>query len=549
MLKLITFQGQDESGNVFVQAIKPSGSLTKIANKSRLTPEIQSHISAIRPDGDHVYVLVNALGAGEYYGSNINGDYFEEHELRPTESTDLHGYKSFLNAGIYRHHKNKDKSISMGEVVCACYNSTMHRVELILKINKARAAEVGHSDLVRKLESGGNPAVSMGCKVKYDVCSICGHKSKTRADYCEHARGMMGKILPDGRKVFVYNPRPRFFDISFVVVGADRTSYAMAKVASALPQLSADAADEAGLRDGVILESVREKLASKRKISAILKELPAMSARVMPRISRGEPDISNSLIDMLARHPVKSALTSTSAAGIVLKPREYQRLILLRVNKRPLADKLDRMGLSLPYTSKVDNGVSFGNPMDYSPSIGSLLRDIIPERSAFAPAVTKRITIIRIRPMHSGSRVMMKLGSFESLSAEEKALLRTVSAGYNGYRVQLMEKISSIAECVTANEAELLASINSSGLEDAFLGGFAKEAAVSPAALLGIIPLTYLYGAHVSKRERAGQSVGPLDNFVSKHPVTATAVFVGLTRLGANLQRKGVFKKLMDKID
>ena len=92
----------------------------------------------------------------------------------------------------------------------------------------------------------------------------------------------------------------------------------------------------------------------------------------------------------------------------------------------------------------------------------------------------------------------MKLGSPRGLSVEEKALLRTVSAGYNGYRVQLMEKISSIVEHVTSKDAELLSSINSTGLEDAFLGSMSKEAGLGPASLLGIIPLTYLYGAHVS---------------------------------------------------
>ena len=549
MLKLITFQGQDDSGNVFVQAIQPASGLTKVANHSSLTPEIKSHISSIKPDAEHIYVLVNALGAGEYYGSNINGDYFEEHELRPTESTELHGYKSFLNSGIYRHHKNKDRAVSMGQVVCACYNNVMHRVELILKINKAKAAEVGHSDLLRKLESGGNPAVSMGCKVKYDVCSICGHKSKTRADYCEHARGMMGRIMPDGRKVFVYNPKPRFFDISFVVVGADRTSYAMAKVASLSPQLSADAADEADLRDGPLLERLRTKVASKRKISAILKEIPSLSAKVMPGISRSEPDLGRGVIDELAKHPLERALTSTSAAGIVLKPREYQRLILIKIRRRPLADKLDRLGISLPHSSQVDRGVQFGRPMDYSPSLGRVLRGVIPERSAFSPVVTKRITIIRMRPSHSSPAPLSKVGSDNSLSAEEKALLRTVSAGYNGYRVQLMEKISSIAERVTTNDAELLASINSTGLEEAFLGSFQKKAGFNPAALLGIIPLTYLYGAHISNRERAGKSVGPLDKFIEQHPVTATAVFVGLTRLGAKLHKSGAMGKLMDKID
>src|SRR6185295_11826397 len=38
--------------------------------------------------------------------------------------------------------------------------------------------------------------------------------------------------LPDGRKVAVRNDTPRFFDISFVFIGADKTAKVLAKLAS-----------------------------------------------------------------------------------------------------------------------------------------------------------------------------------------------------------------------------------------------------------------------------------------------------------------------------
>lgn len=72
------------------------------------------------------------------------------------------------------------------------------------------------------------------CRVPYDVCRICGHKSRTKDDYCEHVKlHGMGHIYPDGRMVGVENWHPRFFDISFVLVGADKTAKMMAKFAGA----------------------------------------------------------------------------------------------------------------------------------------------------------------------------------------------------------------------------------------------------------------------------------------------------------------------------
>ena len=50
--------------------------------------------------------------------------------------------------------------------------------------------------------------------------------------------------------------------------------------------------------------------------------------------------------------------------------------------------------------------------------------------------------------------------------------------------------------------------------------------------------MSYLYGAHVRRKQRAGKSTGPLDRFVEKHPILAASVFVGLTRMGMALKER-----------
>tara|TARA_Y100000310_G_scaffold12637_1_gene13042 strand:- start:303 stop:1982 length:1680 start_codon:yes stop_codon:yes gene_type:complete len=554
MLKLLTFPGIDDDGNVFVQAINPSDELVKTADCRNLHPGVSSYIEGIKSSDDHLYVLVNALGAGEYYGSNINGDFFEEKELNPTDSSVSTGYKTFFDAGIYRHHKNKDISKSTGKVVYAVYNPIMHRVELVLRINRQKAMMEGHGDLVQKLDSGENPAVSMGCRVKYDICSICGHKSKTRADYCSHTKSMMGQIFPDGRKVFVYNPSPRFFDLSFVVIGADRTSYAMAKVASTFGVSSALAAEDAGIRDGHNVKILKEKMATKRKISRILKEVPALSAKVMPQISDNEPDIPTNILNRMGQCPMSKALTTSASAGVVLKPREYQRIILIRIGKKPLADRLDSAGHTFEPSMDVDRSIRVGHPGHFSNSIRDMLMDIIPRRSMFNPVITKRITIIRAASPsteRTSPSILHKESSVNNIdiSSDEKALLSSISAGYNGYREQLMEKISSIVAHITSNDIGLLSVINGQRLEDEFmLEPTLTKTAKLPLALVGVLPMAYLYGAHVRKKRRFGVSNGPLDRFIEKHPILATSVFVGLTRLGMNLKASGTFDKSLNNL-
>ena len=83
------------------------------------------------------YFHINAMGAGEYYGANRNGDYFPEEQL-------LKYYPTFMSnpAHLFRHHINKDPSIANGKVIFATYNSNMHRVELIAEADKSLVKDI-----------------------------------------------------------------------------------------------------------------------------------------------------------------------------------------------------------------------------------------------------------------------------------------------------------------------------------------------------------------------------------------------------------------------
>lgn len=163
-------------------------------------------------DPDFLYVKVRAVSAGEYYGDNKNGDWFPEDELKDS-------YKTFLTAHVFKDHQNKSAASAIGEVLVATWDDDMKCVVLILKIDRKIAPTV-----TRSIEKGYMTDVSMGCRVPYSICSICGHKAKNPKEYCKHIQFLRRKILPDGKKVYEINIKPKFHDISVVLNGAEKVA-------------------------------------------------------------------------------------------------------------------------------------------------------------------------------------------------------------------------------------------------------------------------------------------------------------------------------------
>lgn len=171
LTKIIELSDFAEHNEPRVQLVRPHEFNTKLAH-IKTASEAMDYIKGVKPVPNKTLILVLAMTAGEFYGANRNGDAWPERPLRvgPTDITadDVlpKHYKTFeTNANVFRHHINKDPEKRIGQVMKAFYNWPMHRVELLLALDN-NAAE----DVVQEVESGKFPAVSMGCKVRFDVC-------------------------------------------------------------------------------------------------------------------------------------------------------------------------------------------------------------------------------------------------------------------------------------------------------------------------------------------------------------------------------------------
>lgn len=234
--------------------------------------QLRSFLRSLSADPDKIYTLISALGGGEYWGANSNGDYFNEgglvhipqgwhgmsHRMQKTMGAKWEwGYPTFYNANIFQHHRNSDPKRAFGSVEFVYWDPSMKRVLLVCAFDRSKARIEGADGVIDRIENGEFPSVSMGARVPYDICSVCGdwsritgnfrrdlaeHKKKairglsvTTRDYCQHLMYERGIIYPDGRKVFMWNIHPRFFDLSVVFIGADKTSYVLAKLAGRCP--------------------------------------------------------------------------------------------------------------------------------------------------------------------------------------------------------------------------------------------------------------------------------------------------------------------------
>jgi hypothetical protein len=291
--------------------------------------------NSVKSKPGSTYILVLAMGASEYYGPNRNGDAFKEVELKKH-------YKTFeTNAHVFKSHVNKDPAKSIGKVTRAFYNEEMQRVELILELIDSKC-----TDIVSKIRDNQDVAVSMGCRIKYDVCTICGNKAPTRADYCKHLKYEMNTIYPDGRIVAAENPSPNFFDISVVWRPADKTGYMLKKVASFRNRETGESSTALSLK--VAATNLVSKYLS--KAADIDKIITGVGVNPGSVVSGPEKDLSvkwlkslapsaissnnrlrDSQVAELADHPLSKTLNGLSSKGVVLMTPEFLDLIFMKL--------------------------------------------------------------------------------------------------------------------------------------------------------------------------------------------------------------------------
>lgn len=470
-------------------------SWAKLASSVYVPAEVEKFLKTAKPVDGHRLLLVHGMGSSEIWGANRNGDAFPEMwkgAKNLIEDSRDYGYKTFeKNAHTFRDHRNHDPKLTIGgKVVLAAWNDKMHRVELIIPVSEKLAP-----DVVDAIDKGEKIAVSMGCRVPHDVCSICGNQAKHRGHYCKHAAYQMNEVLDDGRKVYVDNPQPNFFDIS--VLGdrgqgrpADASAYSIMKVAGAEVKI---------FRPGFKAAEIK---ASGEKKSEIEKQVPATGVptgeahQEMPDLmelikkllpfdmdTAGDPSVR--CVIMLRRggkgdDEHKTAMLSTlTAAGIILRPRLVEELELSDA-------KIDFSKVSAPMLS--------------------VLRDEMPNCSLWLPYFGDRAfrnLKLATAPIPALARNAVAynkyLGTVKTAVTTKASLMRLVQA---------IDASHSLKMAIARDD---LAELNKFAGKDR--PGISGENLA--AALLG--PM--LAGAYFRSQQYSGQPVGPVRGFVADHPM------------------------------
>jgi len=281
MLKL-QFQGDQESlweacgGSM--SALVQTDTGVKQAASDVISKEI---LEQYRPDKDHWLQHVVALGDYETWGENRNADAYD----KVANST---CHSNFVKYGhFFREHKHSSPALKIGDIKYSAYNPKMHRVELLVWGNKKLAA-AEYADALQ----GKTRTYSMACKIAFDVCNICGHEAKSPAVWCEHMKLARGQYIPEHKKyAFVFNPNPKFFDISDVGYPADRTAYGLRQILGEEGAIKAASSGNTVINgaewaelEGVVVPAALAETTLGLKQAAIASRLYALKHADTPRI-------------------------------------------------------------------------------------------------------------------------------------------------------------------------------------------------------------------------------------------------------------------------
>ena len=182
--------------------------------------EVLSELEDKNPE-EWVFFRTRAIDAGgmektgEYFwGANDNGDFFSEEQLLAMNDDGKRAFETFIGCPIFANHKNDDIEQSRGKIINAFYDLDNHCVYVDGMVD-AKA----YPKLARGIRENYINDTSMGCSVKYSICSVCKNKAVSESDYCEHIKNHKGKTI-NGKKVYEENYGLKFIENSFVTDGA-----------------------------------------------------------------------------------------------------------------------------------------------------------------------------------------------------------------------------------------------------------------------------------------------------------------------------------------
>ena len=557
MYKLLSSNVDDD--NHVSLSLEDGSNFIKVASKRDLPKQVDEAIKNMVRKKDHSYVLVTAMGDGETWGSNKNGDFFPHEALLGMQNSPVQGinsekderlrsdmalkprYATFEDAHFFKHHRNKiEHDPHFGYVPHAFWYPKMRTVLLIIGVDRTKAP-----DIADRIDNNELIAVSMGAKLPWDQCSICGQKNKSTFKYCDHLKGYMNKTLPDGRKVYAKNLFPRFFDISNVNKPAFLAGMQLEKIAGHGDiEFSIDLAEyyDIGRFD---------KYAETEKKAVLYKQIPAHVEGAIARVSATEKDLPEHILKDLAKLNPSEAWGALTHAGIIAKPNEFAYILMKHEGRDDLADQfLGKHAVVAHHKVKgLDERLHSLADIDISHQSVKLSRQI-PEHVIDDRSIGKLND--RIYQTDKGIRKEAGTNGFVGLGS-------ILSALYMLYRGNAESKFSAYGLI----GAGIGAMSSSQDNFSKFVGNnpyatdeMNKNAALHPALKMAAgFTLPYVLSAHIQNKRDRGEAVGPIGNAIANNPgklgligaagaYHPTALYKGLKTVGSDLASglKNTFK-------
>lgn len=204
---------------------------------------------------DFIYGTTRSLDFGDYYGTvdrqalwehavNRNADYFDVTEIEDINpEKKVARYLSFRTASMYKDHQSQSLANAIGLIFDAYIikdkYDDMH-ITTLFGIDKQKEPTIA-----RLLQNYPERVpVSMGCSIKYSICTVCGKEVRASHDMCDHLRYSRGSRR-EGKKVAELLRGVDFYELSVVNTPACPTAYVIDAIAEILPGRLLKVASEA----------------------------------------------------------------------------------------------------------------------------------------------------------------------------------------------------------------------------------------------------------------------------------------------------------------
>jgi hypothetical protein len=255
-----------------------------------------------------------------------------------------------------------------------------------------------------------------------------------------------------GLRICVDNPKPKFFDFSRVWIGAAPEAKTLRKVA----EIGGEFISSADLAEMLIKGAADKSAELTKRVEGTETDLVGKS---MKTFSKREESLPTDTLNTLGDAGLGGALSTTARMGIVLKPREFQRVVLRSRGEGGLADLLDSVGGIFPKTDRITPCHAELAGSHFVQALAHMLMSFVKKRSAYGPALKARIIRINVT------------GAEPKADTEhDTEPMKKISSLYNGYRLGLLEKVSSSGKEYVLQHPALLRAVYDDTMADMALG-------------------------------------------------------------------------------